>query len=240
MRPLFVIPARGGSRGIPHKNIKPLAGKPLIWYSIEVALQLVDQDRVIVSTDDTDIAEVACHAGIDRPHRRPSELASDTAGTREVLLDAMAEAGRRGIGFDCVVLLQPTSPFRTVSDVKACMDAYSPDIDMSVTVVEASCNPYYDCFERNDEGFLRVSKGDGLLSRRQDAPEAWQLNGAVYVINPESLAQRPIGAMMRRRPVIMLADRSIDLDTPRDWAVAEALAPYVLGAGFDGKHREDR
>lgn len=236
MKPLFVIPARGGSRGIPHKNIKSLAGKPLIDYSIAVALELADQDHIIVSTDDPAIADVARKAGIDRPHRRPDALASDTAGTREVLLDAMDEARRRGVEFDCVVLLQPTSPFRTKTDVEACMAAYSTDIDMAVTVVEASCNPYYDCFERNAEGFLRVSKGDGLLSRRQDAPEALQLNGAVYVINPVSLAEMPIGAMMRRRPVIMPAERSIDLDTPRDWAVAEALAPYVLGVEHDHKH----
>jgi N-acylneuraminate cytidylyltransferase len=229
MKPLFVIPARGGSRGIPHKNIKPLAGRPLIEYSIDVALQLSDQKQIIVTTDDPDIAEVARHAGISHPHRRPAELASDTAGSREVLLDAMDEAHRRRVDFDCVVLLQPTSPFRNKTDVENCMAAYSPDIDMSVTVVEAACNPYYDCFERNDDGFLRVSKGDGLLSRRQDAPEALQLNGAVYVINPESLKAQPIGAMKRRRPVIMPSERSIDLDTPRDWAIAEALCPLILG-----------
>jgi N-acylneuraminate cytidylyltransferase len=236
MKPLFIIPARGGSRGIPHKNIKLLAGKPLIAYSIAVALQLVGQERVIVTTDDEEIASVARSSGILHPHKRPAELASDTAGTREVMLDAMAEASRRGVEFDCVVLLQPTSPFRTAADVEACMAQYSEDIDMAVTVMEASCNPYYDCFERNAEGFLRVSKGDGLLSRRQDAPEALQLNGAVYVINPKSLAQQPIGAMMRRRPVLMPTERSIDLDTPRDWAVAEALAPTILQNGCDNKH----
>jgi len=233
MKPLFVIPARGGSRGIPHKNIKPLAGKPLIAYSIDVALQLAGPERVIVTTDDPAIADVARQYGIAHPHRRPDDLASDTAGTREVLLDAMAAAVSRGVDFDCVVLLQPTSPFRTKADVESCMAAYSPDIDMSVTVMEASCNPYYDCFERSADGFLRVSKGDGLLCRRQDAPEALQLNGAVYVINPVSLAERPIGAMMRRRPVLMPRDRSIDLDTPRDWAVAEALVPFVVAASIE-------
>lgn len=228
MKPLFVIPARGGSRGIPHKNIKPLAGKPLIAYSIEVALSLADAAQVIVTTDDPAIADVARQFGISDPHMRPAELASDTAGTREVLLDAMDEAGRRGLDFDSVVLLQPTSPFRTKADVIACMDAYTPDIDMAVTVAEAPCNPYYDCFERNADGFLRVCKGDGLLNRRQEAPEVMQLNGAVYVINPGSLVRQPIGSMMRRRPVLMPRERSIDLDTPRDWAIAEALVPFVM------------
>ncbi len=223
MKPLYIIPARGGSKSIPGKNIKPFAGRPLIAWSIAAALELAPQERVIVTTDSEEIAAVARACGINHPHMRPAALATDTAGTREVLLDAMDEAARRRLDFDCLVLLQPTSPMRTAADIARCLDAWSEDIDMAVSVRPAPCNPYYDCLETNAEGFLRVSKGSGLLTRRQDAPEAWQLNGAVYVITPSSLRAMPIGAMTRRRPVEMPAERSLDLDTPLDWFIAEQV-----------------
>lgn len=221
MKPLFIIPARGGSKSIPGKNIKPFAGKPLVVWSIEAALAIAPEESVIVTTDSDEIASVARSAGISCPHMRPAELATDTAGSREVMLDAMAEAERRGVAYDCVVLLQPTSPMRTVTDIRATLDAWSPDVDMAVTVRPAPCNPYYDCFETSADGFLRISKGDGCLTRRQDAPPAWQLNGAVYVITPARLREMEIGRMMRRVPVVMPAERSLDLDTPLDWQIAE-------------------
>ena len=221
MKPLFIIPARGGSKSIPKKNIKPFRGKPLIAWSILTALELTDADRIIVTTDSDEIAQVAREYGISNPHMRPAELATDTASTRDVLLDAMAQAERRGVDYDCVILLQPTSPLRTASDVRNALAAWSPEIDMAVTVRPAPCNPYYDCFETSPDGFLRVSKGDGLLTRRQDAPPAWQLNGAVYVITPARLREMEIGRMMRRVPVPMPAERSLDIDTPLDWKIAE-------------------
>ena len=223
MKPLFIIPARGGSKSIPKKNIKPFRGKPLIAWSILTALELADSESVIVTTDSEEIADVARQFGISAPHIRPAELATDTASTRDVLLDAMAEAERRGVDYDCVVLLQPTSPLRTAADVRAALDAWSPENDMAVTVRPASCNPYYDCFETTADGFLRVSKGDGLLTRRQDAPAAWQLNGAVYVITPARLREMEIGRMMRRVPVPMPAERSLGLDTPLYWKIAEFI-----------------
>lgn len=221
MKPLFVIPARGGSKSIPGKNIKPFCGKPLISWSIAAALELAPQDRIIVTTDSEAIATEARRAGISAPHMRPAELATDTAGSREVMLDAMAEAEKRGIDYDCVVLLQPTSPLRTAEDIRVALAAWTPEVDMAVTVRPAPCNPYYDCFETSADGFLRISKGDGLLTRRQDAPAAWQLNGAVYVITPARLREMEIGRMMRRVPVVMPAERSLDLDTPLDWQIAE-------------------
>ncbi|MBD5238274.1 MAG: acylneuraminate cytidylyltransferase family protein [Bacteroidales bacterium] len=221
MKPLFIIPARGGSKSIPKKNIKPFRGKPLIAWSILTALELTDADRIIVTTDSDEIAQVAREYGIPNPHIRPAELATDTASTRDVLLDAMAQAERRGVDYDCVILLQPTSPLRTASDVRNAIAAWSPEIDMAVTVRPAPCNPYYDCFETSPDGFLRVSKGDGLLTRRQDAPPAWQLNGAVYVITPARMREMEIGRMMRRVPVPMPAERSLDIDTPLDWKIAE-------------------
>lgn len=222
---LFVIPARGGSKGIPHKNIKLFGGRPLIAYSLDAARSMADDAHIILSTDDERIAEVARELGYETAYRRPAELATDTAGSREVILDAMDYADSKGIEYDKVVLLQPTSPLRTAADIAEAVDAYDshPGCDMAVTVTEAACNPYYDCFETDDEGLLHVSKGEGKLTRRQDAPKAWQYNGAVYVMRPESVRRYALGAMPRRIAVEMPRSRSVDLDTPLDWAIAEMI-----------------
>lgn len=223
MKTLYVIPARGGSKGIPHKNIKPLAGKPLIGYSIDVARQLAADDDICLTTDDPEIAATAESMGLNVPFLRPASLATDTCGTYEVLIHALDFYRDRGIDYDTLVLLQPTSPMRTADDVRAALALYSPDIDMVVTVKEAASNPYYNCYETDNDGFLHISKGDGGYTRRQDAPKVWEYNGAVYVINVESLRRMPLSAFTRRRMSVMPAERSVDLDTPVDWIIAEKL-----------------
>lgn len=220
---LVIIPARGGSKGIPHKNIKEFLGKPLIHWSIESARNVSDDSLIIISTDDDEIAAVAGLTGLKVPYRRPAALATDHASTQDALLDAMDWADSRGISYDKVLLLQPTSPLRSANDIERTLQAYRPDCDMAVTVKPSAANPYYDCFECDSDGFLHISKGDGLYTRRQDAPTAWQLNGAVYVINPQSLRTMPIGRFTRRIAVEMPAERSVDLDTPLDWLVAETI-----------------
>ena len=221
---LYIIPARGGSKGIPRKNIKPLAGTPLIHYSIAVARALADDNHIIVTTDDEEIAQVARETGLPVPYMRPAHLATDTAGSREVILDAMDYADAMGIEYDNVVLLQPTSPLRTAEDVEKALKLYSSQVDMVVSVVEANANPYYNCFETDvTTGYLYVSKGDGNITRRQDAPRVWEYNGAVYVINPQSLRAMTMGEFTRKVPCEMPRERSIDLDTPMDWAIAEVV-----------------
>lgn len=221
---LYIIPARGGSKGIPRKNIKTLGGIPLIHYSIAVARALADDEHIIVTTDDEEIANVARQTGLAVPYMRPAHLATDTAGSREVILDAMYYADRSGIEYDKVVLLQPTSPLRRVEDVEKCLSLYNAQIDMVVSVVESAANPYYNCFETDAQsGFLHVSKGDGHYTRRQDAPKVWEYNGAVYVINPQSLRNMAMGDFSRRVPCEMPRERSIDLDSPIDWAIAEIM-----------------
>lgn len=224
-KPLYIIPARGGSKGIPRKNIKPLGGKPLICYSIDCARAAGAPDsHIILSTDDAEIADVARSYGLAVDYTRPAELASDTAGSREVILDAMRWADTQGIEYDCVVLLQPTSPFRIAEDIVGALGLYSDEVDMVVSVKETSANPYFNLFETDPStGFLHISKGDGLLARRQDAPKVWEYNGAVYVINPRSVRLMALGEFPRRLPYAMPASRSVDLDTPADWALAEAL-----------------
>ncbi len=231
---LYIIPARGGSKGIPHKNIRPLAGRPLIHYSIDVARQLAPDSHIIVSTDDVEIVNIARQTGLSVDYMRPAELATDTSGPREVIIDAMNYADNMGITYDKVCLLQPTSPLRTVNDVLDCLQLYTSEIDMVVSVVEVTCNPYYNCFETNpDTGFLHISKGDGLITRRQDAPKAWEYSGSVYVINPKSIRQMPLGAMPRRIPCPTDRSRSIDLDTPLDWLIAETIISHTKNKAND-------
>lgn len=227
---LYVIPARGGSKGIPGKNIKPLNGKPLIGYSIEVARELADDEDICLSTDDEAIAEVAeKQFGLKVPFMRPAELATDKSGTYGVLLHALDFYASKGKIYDTLVLLQPTSPFRTADDVRAALKLYTPDVDMVVTVREAMTNPYYNAYEVDENGYLRISKGEGRYVRRQDAPKVWEYNGAVYVMNVDSLRKMPMSDFPRRRLCEMSADRSVDLDTPIDWLIAESI---MSGKGF--------
>lgn len=222
---LYIIPARGGSKGIPRKNIKEFAGRPLIGWSIDLALRHAPASHVILSTDDAEIADTARRLGLPVDYMRPAELATDTAGSREVIIDAMDWANARGLIYNKVVLLQPTSPLRTDDDLERALALYRDGVDMVVTVAEAACNPYYDCFETDPStGCLHVSKGDGHFTRRQDAPAAWQYNGAVYVINPESIRRQPMGDFACRVPCVMPRERSVDLDTPLDWMIAESVA----------------
>lgn len=224
-KPLYIIPARGGSKGIPGKNIKPLCGRPLIAYSIDAAKACAEDDRhIILSTDDNEIADTARALGLPVDYMRPAALATDNSGTRDAVIDAMDWADRQAIDYDCVVLLQPTSPMRTADDIRGALALYHDGLDMVVSVTDAASNPYYNCFETDAEtGFLHISKGDGRLTRRQDAPPAWEYNGAVYVINPESVRRCGFGEFTRRLPYVMPKDRSIDIDTPTDWIVAETL-----------------
>lgn len=226
---LYIIPARGGSKGIPRKNIKPFMGKPLIGWSIDLALRHAPASHVILSTDDDEIAATARDLGLPVDYRRPAALATDTAGSREVIIDAMDWADSRGLHYDKVVLLQPTSPLRRDEDLENALALYNGEMaDMVVTVTEATCNPYYDCFETDaTTGFLHVSKGDGHFTRRQDAPRAWQYNGAVYVINPSSIRAMAMGDFPRRVASPMPRDRSVDLDTPLDWTIAEMIAKQL-------------
>lgn len=223
MKPLVIIPARGGSKGIPHKNIKLLGGKPLICRAIDNARSVAPDTDICVSTDDSEIIQVVEDYGLKVPFIRPAELAADNSGTYEVLLHALSFYEQQGRTYDTIILLQPTSPFRRDEDISEALKLYSPDIDMVVSVTEARANPYYNCFETNSDGFLHVSKGDGKYISRQDAPKAWEYNGAIYIINPQSLKRESLGEFKRRRMYEMDELHSLDLDTPLDWRIAELL-----------------
>ena len=223
MKPLVIIPARGGSKGIPHKNIKPLAGKPLIYYTIDTARQIVPDEDICVSTDDQNIIHCVEDYGLKVPFVRPAELATDTAGTYEVLLHALNYYEQQGKTYDVVVLLQNTSPFRTSEQVQEAIQLYHSEIDMVVSVKECSANPYYCVFEEDEYGFLNICKGDGNITRRQDAPKVYEYNGAIYVINPKSLKEMPLYKFTKRIKYVMDEKSSLDLDTMNDWHMAELI-----------------
>ena len=192
MRPLVIIPARGGSKGIPHKNIKELEGKPLICYTIDAARKFTTDDNICVSTDDDAIIKVVEAYGLRIPFKRPGYLATDNAGTNGVLLHALDFYERKGNQYDMVVLLQVTSPFRRAEDVIEAVKHYDDSIDMVTSVMPAKCNPYYDGFEDDADGLLVISKGDGSIERRQDAHRVFKQNGADYFINPLKLKAKVI------------------------------------------------
>lgn len=224
MKTLFLITARGGSKGIPGKNIRPFAGKPLICHSIDHARQAGAEDEdICLSTDSEEIRKVAEGYGLKVPFLRPDELATDKAGSYGVILHALRWYEARGTRYDRVVLLQPTSPLRRPADILGAIDAWTPECDMVVSVREARTNPYYNAYEKNEDGYLRISKGPGTYTRRQEAPEVWEYNGAVYVMTAASLLEKNMSAFRNVIPFPMDATRSVDLDTPLDWVIAETL-----------------
>ena len=220
---LIVIPARGGSKGIPHKNIKDLGGRPLIYYSIDIARQLVADEFICVSTDDKEIIRVVEDYGLSVPFRRPGELSTDNAGTNEVLLHALSFYEEKGWNVDVIVLLQPTSPFRKRIHLEEAIRLFNPSLDMVVSVKEATSNPYYNSFEEDAEGLLVISKGDGTIERRQDAPKVWEFNGSIYVINSTRLKEVGLSKLNRIRKYVMDDLHSIDIDSMFDWYMAEKV-----------------
>ena len=222
MKCLVIIPARGGSKGIPKKNIKILNGKPLIYYTIDVAREIFEDKDICVTTDSEEIKSVVEQTGLKVPFIRPKHLATDEAGTYEVLLHAVNWYEQKGRHYDVVLLLQPTSPFRTTENVKAALKLFTSDLDMIVSVKETKSNPYYVLFEEDKFGFLKKSK-DGNFTRRQDVPPVYELNGAIYVMNIKSLKEKSIVSFEKNKKIVMNDYTSIDIDTALDWQIAEGL-----------------
>lgn len=217
---LCIIPARGGSKGIPRKNIKFLNGKPLIYYSIDIARQLTDDSNICVSTDDDEVIKIVEDYNLKVPFVRPKELATDTAKSEDVFLHAVKYYESIGKFFDAIVILQPTSPLRLVEDVRAAVKLYTDDIDMVVSV-KSSAAAAVMC-EEDVNGFLMMTLNKDDV-RRQDVKPYYEYNGAVYVINPISLKEKGLSHFSRVRKSIMEDINSIDIDTPVDWLIAEAI-----------------
>lgn len=223
MRVLGLIPARGGSKGIPGKNVRPLGGRPLLAWTAEAALAARRLSRVVLSTDDEGIAEVGRRCGLDVPFLRPAELARDDTPTLPVVRHALETLDD---AFDAVCLLQPTSPFRRAADIDGCigmLEERELDAVVSVLPVPAEHNPHWVYFE-DGAGLLRLATGEEQpVPRRQELPPAFHRDGSVYVTRREvvmsgSLYGRRLGGF-----VMPDASRSVNLDTPADWERAERV-----------------
>lgn len=222
MKPLVVIPARGGSKGVPRKNIKHLGGKPLINWTIEVAQEVFKDDLICVSTDDEEIKKVAEQTGLKVPFLRPKGLATDTSGSYEVLLHAVYFFEQQGYFPDTLILLQPTSPFRTVKHIKEAIGLYTEDLEMLVSVKETKANPYYVLREENKNGYLVKSKKSNA-TRRQDVPKVWEINGAIYIISIKDLKAKSIAEFTKVKKYVMDEMSSHDIDTFEDFEYAKYL-----------------
>ena len=222
MRPLVVVPARGGSKRLLNKNIKLLGNKPLIQYTIEAARQVFKDDLIAVSTEDEKIKNVVEEMGLAVPFLRPEELATDESPTDEVLLHAVSYFEGEGYYPDVLILLQPTSPFRKSWHIKEALDYYSDTYDMVVSVKETRSNPYYLLFEEDPNGYLQKSK-NGNFSARQGLPKVWEYNGAIYIINVKSLKDGPVYKFKKVKKYVMSEYASHDIDTELDWLIAEQL-----------------
>lgn len=223
INPLIVIPARAGSKGIIKKNSRPLNGKPLILYTLEIARELFSDTQICVSTDDPEIIALCEAQGLKVHFTRPPELASDDASTQDVLIHAL-DYYRDVLNqvYDTVILLQPTSPFRKQSHIIEAIELYKKEADMVVSVKETKANPYFTLFEQNESGLLHRAK-ESTFTRRQDCPKAYEFNGSVYVINPESLKSKGMLNFDHIIPYNMDKLYSADLDDELDWKWAEYL-----------------
>lgn len=219
---LCVIPARGGSKRLPGKNIMELAGKPLIAYSIECARASGLLDRIVVSTDDEAITEVARSFGAEVPFMRPATLARDESSSADVLLHATEWLEENeGYTFDAVVLLQVTSPLRTTEDVEAAVKMLIDNEAQNVfSVTKAHASPYTTLVETKADGYARLSKES---AENEPVPPVYELNGAVYAWWKNTLnRERPL-FQDRTSFYVMERERSVDIDTLLDFKIAETI-----------------
>lgn len=236
-RVLALIPARGGSKRLPGKNIKCLAGKPLIAWSIDFARAQDEIDDVIVSTDSQDIAEVARKFGADVPWLRPASLASDTASSVDVVKHALNELQNAGRQFEYLVLMQPTTPFRDPAMLQeALIKCHASGGAPVVAFCNAKTHPSW-CFWRTAGGEMVRSGDRGAdVTRSQDLPPAYQISGSLYVVGVERFLQEETFFSHDMQAVISTKRvYDCDIDDEIDWHLAEALGRRLVSENANAK-----
>ena len=226
MKAIACIFARGGSKGMPGKNIRPLGGKPLIAWSIEHALAVDRIERVIVSTDSEEIAAVAREYGAEVPFIRPAELAHDNSPewlAWRHALNYLLET--TGVLPEIMVSVPTTAPLRMVLDIENCLDEYEKgDADMVITVTEAHRSPYFNMVKTNTDGTVRlVNPPQSAIAHRQEAPVVYDMATVCYVANPKFIMTHNAMFDGRVKAVQVPAERAIDIDTLLDFQIAECL-----------------
>ena len=231
MRILAIIPVRGGSKGVPGKNIKLLDGKPLLAYTSELALQSGYLTEVIVSTEDEPIGEVAKSLGVQVPFMRPMALAQDDTPTIDVLIHALEWYKNQTIFFDAVCLLQVTSPIRTLEFLDKAIEKFmASDCDSLVSVqkVPHEYNPHWT-FEVNEEGNLKIATGEAeIIPRRQELPTAYHRDGSIYITKTDVLLKEH--SLYGKSTAFIESDPDfyVNIDTMDDWEKAEAMIQNKL------------
>lgn len=222
MNILTIIPARGGSKGVPRKNIMPLNGKPLIYYSIKNAFESNFINEIIISTEDTEIKKITEEFGL-KVITRPEELATDDSKTIDVIIHVLDSLNFEGYIPSIVVILQPTSPLRTSDDIDSAIEIFlKKDCDSVVSVCEFDHSPYWALKLENN--YLSPMFGqEYLLKPRQELPTAYIPNGAVFISSPDKIRKYRSFYCPKTIPYIMPTDRSIDIDSTLDFKMAEIL-----------------
>jgi CMP-N-acetylneuraminic acid synthetase len=230
---LALVPARGGSRRIPGKNIKPLCGLPLIAHTLRTAKAAECFSRILVSTDDADIVDAARANDGETPWLRSTSSAGDTSLMIDVVLEVLdcIEAEGKPLP-DALMLLQPTSPFRSVKSIHRAIEMFRESGGESVVSVSQAVSHPYWCKQISQQGELLpfLPDIDGAV-RSQDLPPVYALNGLIYLASVATIRQR--GSLYSERPralVIESLEEALDIDTPFDWLVAEALCKQRLEA----------
>jgi CMP-N-acetylneuraminic acid synthetase len=225
MKILGLIPARGGSKCVPKKNIKLLGEKPLIAYTIETALNSGQFTDIIVSTDDVEIAKVAKKYGAKVPFIRPANLSDDTAKSIDVVIHALEVLEKSGMSYDAVCLLQPTNPFRDVELINNCIRKLKEkDVDAVVSVerVPAEYNPHWQ-FKEDKSGHLKIVTGDKeIISRRQDLPVTYKRDGSIYLTKVK-IVKGLHSFYGNKLGFIEVPTGQVNIDTMEDWIKAEKI-----------------
>jgi CMP-N,N'-diacetyllegionaminic acid synthase len=232
-RVLAVIPARGGSKGLPGKNIRLFAGRPLIAHSIAMAAKSPEITRCVVSTDSAEIASVARENSGDVPFVRPAELATDNAPMMPVLRHALAEVeAAEGAEFDYVLLLDPTSPFRTRADLQQALEQLDSrdDLDGVVACSKPSFNPFWVGVVEGEQGLLQPAFDTAAkFVRRQDVPRFLRVNGALYLWRRSFILSAPEAWMHGRHAAVVIDElRATSIDTLEEFVIAELLVTNGL------------
>ena len=226
MKIIGTVCARGGSKGLPKKNIMHLAGKPLIAYTIEVALKWKKIDKLIISTDDNEIAKISTEYGAEVPFMRPAELATDTADKLPVLQHAVKFCEKEyNTGYDVVVDLDPTAPLRKISDLDNALNKFlNSDADVLYSVCRARKSPYFNMVELDENGYAHLSKPlKNKIARRQDSPEVYDMNASIYIFNRDFLLTAD--SIHSGKAVVYVMDdiSAFDIDRKIDFQFIEFL-----------------
>jgi len=216
---LALITARGGSKGIPRKNIKLLGGKPLLCWTIDAALQSKTIDRLILSSEDEEIVKIARNAGCEVPFIRPEYLAGDKTSSMDVIMHAL---GKVEDVFDYLLLLQPTSPFRSSKDIDGIVTScLEQNAEMMISVAKLKKHPMF-MYQLNGIFLKSFSEAKEQL-RRQDMPTAYEHNGSLYLAQIEFLKRVQSYTVPEARAFEMYGAANVDIDDPMDWQYAEFL-----------------